>query len=81
MATCYRCNEKEVSEEFQRCDSCEVSHQELAKKLDSKPRVKEKKVREELFPVVEIKGGIKVTTWIDRNDAMAMGVELPSKKE
>ncbi len=77
MAQCYKCNSVEVAEEFQRCPSCEQTHKELAKKLDSKPRVKVKKVKEELFPIYEVKQGIKVTTWIDRSDAAAMGIKLP----
>lgn len=76
MATCYKCNKNEVSEEFQYCPSCEVSHKELCAKLDSKPRVKEKKVKEKLYPIKEMKGGILVTTFIDRNDAAIMGIKL-----
>lgn len=81
MANCYQCEVNEVPEEFDRCPSCKISHQELIKKLDSKPRVKEKKVKEELFPIKEMKGGIPVTTWISREDAANMGITLPAKKE
>ena len=73
---CYKCNITEVSEEFQRCPSCEISHKELCKQLDAKPRVIEKKVKEELFPIKEMKGGIQVTTYIDRNDAAIMGIKV-----
>ena len=78
MPNCYKCGEKEVQEEFQRCPSCELSHQELVKKLDSKPKTIEKKVKEELFPIKEMKGGILVTTWISREDAANMGIKLPN---
>ncbi len=77
MAQCYKCNSVEVSEEFQRCPSCQQTHQELATKLDSQPRKKVEKVREELFPIKEVKQGIQVTTWISREDAVNMGIKLP----
>ena len=81
MAQCYKCNTESVQEEFQRCPSCEKDHQELCKMLDSKPRVKEKKVKEELFPIKEVKGGIPVTTWISREDAANMGINLEHAKK
>ena len=74
--TCYKCGVNPVNEEFQRCSSCEASHQELAKKLDSKPRVKEKKVKEQLFPIVQMKNGIKVTTWVDKETARINGMKI-----
>ena len=76
MAVCYACNTNQVAEEFGRCPSCEASHKELCAKLDSKPKMKEKKVKEELFPIKEMKGGIQVTTWISREDAVNMGIKL-----
>ena len=75
--SCYKCNTNQVSEEYQRCSDCEKTHQEFAKELDARPRTKVKKVKEELFPIKEIKGGIEVTTWIDRQDAANMGIKLP----
>jgi len=80
MAKCYsKSCDTEVAEEFTRCSTCEASHQELAKELNARPRVKEKKVKEELFPIKEVKGGIQVTTWISREDAFNMGIKLPPK--
>ena len=76
MATCYKCNSVQVAEEYQRCASCQKSHAELCAELDSRPRVKEKKVKEELFPIKEMKQGIQVTTWISREDAFNMGIKL-----
>ena len=73
---CYKCNINEVSEEFQFCPSCETSHQQLARQLDSKPKNKEKKVKEQLFPIKEMKQGIQVTTWISREDAYNMGIKV-----
>lgn len=76
MEKCYSCKKEEVAEEFDRCLSCKAEHQKLIQELNARPRVKEKKVREELFPIREVKGGIQVTTWIDRNDAHNMGINL-----
>ena len=73
---CYKCNINEVSEEFQRCPSCETTHQQLVKKLDSKPRIIEKKVKEELFPIKEMKQGIQVTTWVDIETARINGMKI-----
>ena len=74
---CYKCNSAEVIEEFTRCASCEQQHKDLCAKLDARPKTHIKPVKEELFPVVEVKNGIKVTTWIDRSDAANMGIKLP----
>ena len=76
MPACYKCNINEVSEEFTRCPACEASHKELCAKLDAKPRVKEKKVREELFPIKRMRGGIQCTDWISREDAFNMGIKI-----
>lgn len=76
MSQCYKCKTEQVSEEFQRCPPCEQEHQALAKELDSRPRTKEKKVKEKLYPIKEIKNGIEVTTYIDRSDAVAMGIKV-----
>ena len=73
---CYKCNSAPVSEEFTRCVSCETSHQQLVKQLDSRPRTIVKKIKEELFPIKKMRGGIQCTDWIDRNDAMAMGIKV-----
>ena len=73
---CFACNINEVAEEFERCPACEVSHKALCAKLDAKPRTKEKKVKETLYPIKEMKNGILVTTWIDRNDAAIMGIKI-----
>ncbi len=81
MSQCYKCNSVQVAEEYQRCPSCEKSHQELVRQLDARPRVKEKKVREKLYPIKEMKQGIQVTTWIDKSDAINMGIKLPLEKE
>jgi len=75
--TCYRCSKEVVLEEFTRCPLCEISHKELCAKLDARPRAHEKKVKEELFPIREVKQGIQVTTYISREDAANMGIRLP----
>ena len=77
MPTCYRCKKNNVSEEFTRCVPCEQSHKELCAQLDAQPRTKEKKVKEKLYPIQEIKQGIKITTWISAEDAHNMGIKLP----
>ena len=77
MAQCYKCNKVEVTEDFLRCELCEADHKKLCATLDAKPRIKEKRVREELFPIKEMKQGIQVTTWISREDARNMGITLP----
>ena len=77
MAHCYRCNQVEVAEEFTRCPPCEAAHKELCAKLDARPKHHEVSLREELFPIKEIKRGIEVTTYIDRNDAAILGIKLP----
>ena len=76
MAQCYKCGEQEVSEEFERCPACTISHKELCEKLDARPKVIEKKVREELMAIKEVKQGIPVTTYIDRQDAANMGIQF-----
>ena len=76
MAQCYKCGKQEVSEEYARCEPCEISHKELCKELDARPKVIEKKVKEELMAIREVKQGINVTTFIDRNDAANMGIEF-----
>ena len=73
---CYKCGEQDVKDEFERCPACQISHQELCAKLDAKPRIIEKKVKEELFPIREVKQGIKITTWISREDAFNMGIKI-----
>lgn len=73
---CYKCNFEEVVEEFTRCASCEKDHKALARELDSRPRTVEKKVREKLYPIKEMKGGIQITTWISREDAHNMGIKV-----
>lgn len=79
-ATCYKCKKEPVIEEFTRCVLCEREHQELIKELvkalDSRPRVKEKKVKEKLYPIKEMKGGIPVTTWISKSDAAIIGIKI-----
>ena len=73
---CYKCNKVSVENEFERCSACEADHKKLCAELDARPRIKEKKVKEELFPRKSIKQGIEVTTWISREDAAAMGMKL-----
>lgn len=74
--SCYKCNKIPVENEFDRCPDCEISHKELCAKLDARPKHIEKKVKEELFPIKEVKQGIQITTWISREDAMNMGIKL-----
>ena len=75
--SCYKCNSVGVEEEFFRCPPCEQQHKDLCAKLDAKPKNHVKPVKEELFPIVEMKQGIKVITYIDRTDAVNMGIKLP----
>ena len=78
MAQCYKCNQVEVAEEFERCQPCEVSHKELCAKLDARPRVeREKKVREKLYSWKEMKQGVEVTNYISYDEAKIMGIRLP----
>jgi len=74
---CYKCNETEVAKEFERCPPCQAEHIKLCAKLDARPKNHIKPVKEELFPIKEMKQGIMVTTYIDRNDAANMGIKLP----
>jgi len=66
-----------VSEEYARCTPCEAEHKKLCASLDAKPRTKEKKIKEKLYPIKEMKQGIQVTTYIDAEDARNMGIKLP----
>lgn len=73
---CYQCNVNPVSEEFQRCVTCQKSHQQLIEKLDSKPKIKEKKVKEKLYILKEKKQGIEVMTYMSEEDARANGIDI-----
>ena len=75
--SCYRCNAATVQEEYQRCVPCQVAHKELCAKLDARPKQKVEKVREQLFPIKEVRDGIEKTMWIDRQSAQLMGIKLP----
>ena len=75
MAQCYKCNKIEVSEEFQRCPACTLSHKELCAQLDARPKNHEVRVKEELMAIKEVKQGINVTTYISREDAANMGIQ------
>ena len=81
MVKCYRCNQVEVAEEYTRCPPCEAAHRELCAQLDAKPKMAVEKVREELFPVMETKQGIKVITWISREDAANMGIQVDESQK
>ena len=74
MAKCYKCGKQEVSEEYARCEPCEISHKELCKELDARPKQHIKPIKEELMAIKEVKQGINVTTFIDRNDAANMNI-------
>ena len=74
--SCIQCNKVEVSEEYTRCESCSTSHQQLVKQLDSRPKVIEKKVKEELFSIKRMRGGIECVDWISREDAINMGIKV-----
>lgn len=64
MAHCYKCNQSQVADEFQRCESCEAIHQELCAKLDSRPKApKIEKVNEPTKVYKQVKDGILVTTY------------------
>jgi len=73
---CFKCKAP-VQEEFTRCSPCEAEHKKLCVSLDAKPRVVEKRVKEKLYPIKEMKQGIQVTTYIDAEDARNMGIKLP----
>mgnify|MGYP001572793180 CR=1 FL=1 len=77
MATCYKCGKSEVTDEFERCKPCEAAHKKLCEELDARPKNHIKPVKEELFPIKEVKQGIPITTWISREDAGNMGIQLP----
>ena len=77
MAQCYQCGKSEVTEEFTRCVPCEVSHKELCAKLDARPKIHEKKVKEKLYSWKEMKQGIEVTNYISYEEAAIMGIRLP----
>lgn len=79
MPSCFSCNSAQVAEEYDRCSSCQESHNELIKKLDSKPRQVTEKFQEKLYPIKEIKQGVEVTTYISKEDAINMGIKLPNE--
>ena len=76
MSNCYKCNKEPVKEEFERCGECETTHKELALQLDARPKTREIKVKEKLYPIKEVKQGIQVTTWISQEDARNMGIKI-----
>lgn len=76
--SCYKCNTNPVSEEFQRCSSCETEHKALCAKLDARPKPpKVEKPKEELFAVKSIRRGVEFTDWVSRQDALVLGIKLP----
>ena len=76
--SCYKCGKVEVSDEFNRCPPCEISHKELCAQLDARPKVeKEKKVKEKLYSWKEMKQGVEVTNYISYEEAKIMGIKLP----
>ena len=75
--SCVQCNKASVEDEFQRCHSCSLSHAELCAKLDAVPRIKREKVREELFAVKSMKGGVEFTDWYNRQEMAIFGIKLP----
>ena len=75
--SCYKCNQVEVAEEFQRCPPCETAHKELCAKLDAQPKHYEPKVREKLHSWKEMKQGVEVTNYISYDEAKIMGMRLP----
>ena len=75
--SCYNCNKVPVENEFERCADCNLSHKELCAKLDAIPRKKIEKVREELFPVKSMKGGVEFTDWYNRQEMAIFGIKLP----
>ena len=74
--SCYKCNKVPVENEFDRCPDCQISHKELCMKLDARPRIQNTKVREELMAIKEVKQGVPVITYIDRQDAANMGIQF-----
>ena len=77
MAQCYRCNQTEVAEEFDRCSTCEVEHKKLCAQLDTRPKYHEVKVKEKLYSWKEMKQGVEVTNYISYDEAKIMGIKLP----
>ena len=75
--SCVQCNKATVSEEYQRCPSCALTHAELCAKLDAAPRVKVEKVREEFFPVKSMKMGVEFTDWYTREEMIRYGIKIP----
>ena len=77
MFQCYSCSKAEVPEEFARCKDCDMAHKRLCEQLDSRPKNTEKKIKEELFPIKEIKQDVQVTTWMSREDLINNGMKVP----
>lgn len=80
MYNCYQCNSVRVEEEYQRCPACQKKHEELAAKLDARPKTHVPKVKEKLYPIREVKQGIQVTTWLSREDLIANGMKVPDEE-
>ena len=82
---CIQCSIVPVTEEYTRCGDCGKAHSELAKKLDSRPIVKEKRVKEVLIPIVTKKkvqypDGVReidYTTYYTRQEAEFWGLKIP----
>lgn len=77
--SCYKCGKELVSEEYARCPSCQKEHEKLCAELDARPKTFEKRVKEKLYPIKEIKQGVQVTTWVDAETAKINGMKIPQE--
>ena len=87
MVKCTTCSIVPVNEEYTRCYDCNIKHQELVKKLDSRPKV-EKPPKEVLIPIVTKKkvtmpdGKIKeidFTTFYSREELKFWNIKIPEE--
>ena len=74
--TCIKCRAKEATRELGRCKPCEVEHENLVRRLDSIPRQILERPKEEWVSKKEVKGGVTVTTYMTKQEAMLMGIRV-----
>ena len=86
MAQCIQCSSTPVSEEYTRCESCNIAHQELVKKLDSRPINRDKPPKEVLIPIVKKKmvtmpdgerKEIDFVTYYSKEECKIWGLKIP----
>ena len=65
-----------VSKELGRCGACDSGHQALCKQLDAKPVSKVEKVPVEWVSYKQVRGGVMVTTYMTKQEAILMGKRI-----